>query len=56
MISNKYKDDLFGYINPKILKKDFVESEFYQKSIKDVNSESVIKQDFKTHKRQYAPA
>lgn len=56
MISNKYKSDLFWYINPEMLKNDFIESELYQKSIKDVNSEPVIKQDLKTHKRRYAPA
>lgn len=56
MISNKYKDDSFWYINPKVLKQDFIDSDLFQKSIKDVNSEPVIKQDLKTHKRKYAPA
>lgn len=56
MLSNKYKNNLFWYINPEMLKNDFIESELYQKSIKNVNSEPVIKQDKKTHKRRYAPA
>lgn len=29
MISNRYKDDMFWYINPKVLKKVFIESELY---------------------------
>lgn len=56
MISNKFKDDPFWYINSKVLKKDFIDSELFQKSLKDINSEPVIKQDLNMHRRQYAPA
>lgn len=55
-ISNKYKNDSFWYINPKVVKKNFIESELYKKSLKDISNEPVIKQDLKTHKRQHSPA
>ena len=55
-ISNKYKDDAFWYINPKVIKKDFIDSELFQKALRDVSSEPVVKSDLVTHRRQYAPS
>lgn len=56
IISNKYNKDPFWYINSQVLKKSFIESKLFQKSLMDVRNEPVIKQDLKTHHRLNAPA
>lgn len=55
-VSNKYKGDPCWYINPEYVKSSFIEDDLFISAISDANKESVIKQDLKEHKREYAPA
>ena len=40
-------------MNGKVLKEEFIDSEVFEKWIKDVNREGVIKEDLKRDKRKY---
>ena len=55
-VSNKYKNDPFWYINPKVVKQSLIDSEKFQTAIRDMKKEPVIKQDLRRHKRDYPPA
>lgn len=55
-VSNKYKDDPFWYINPRVVKKEFIESNVFQAALNEANGESVVKSDLKKYGRKHAPA
>lgn len=55
-VSNQYKDDPFWYINPKVVKQDFINGNKFQAALSDVEKETVIKADLKCHNRAYSPA
>lgn len=55
-VSNQYKDDPFWYINPKVVKQDFINGNKFQSALRDVEKETVIKSDLKCHSRDYSPA
>lgn len=55
-VSNKYKDDIFWYVNPKVLKSSFIESKRFRETLNSIKTETVIKTDLNIHNRDYAPA
>lgn len=56
-VSNAYKEDPYWYINPSFIYKEAIESKEYQKALKDIQKEPLIKLDKREHdKRQYPPA
>lgn len=55
--SNEYPDNPFWYVDEKLFKKGTFENDIYQKALRDVANESVIKKDKSNHgNRDYAPA
>ena len=56
MVSNHYKDNPFWYVNEKCVKKDFLESDEYQRALEDLDREMVITRDKTRYCRTYAPA
>ena len=54
--SNKYKENPYWYVNSKCVKESFINGDLFTNAISDVSKETVIKQDLKEHKREYAPA
>ncbi len=56
-VSNKYKDDPFWYVDDKILRQTFIKSEDYQRALRDVAKEDIVKHHKLIHKKhQFAPA
>lgn len=55
-ISNKYKDDPFWYLNPKVLKESFIGSRLFQDALSEAEREPNIKLDMKRHERNHSPA
>ena len=56
MVSNRYKEDPFWYINSDYVNKSFLNSKAFQDAIHDANTEPVVKQDLDKYARRYAPA
>lgn len=56
MVSNRYKEDPFWYINSDYVNKSFLNSKAFQDAIHDANTEPVVKQDLDKYGRRYAPA
>lgn len=56
-VSNEYPEDPFWYVDEKLFKKSMFDNDIYQKALKDVANEFVIKKDKSNHNnREYAPA
>lgn len=55
-VSNYYKNDAFWYINPAVVKSDFINSNAFQKALNDIKKEVVVKADLKCHRRLNPPA
>jgi len=55
-VSNEYKNNPYWYTDATLFKKDTFEDDIYQKAMKDLSKESVIKYDNVNHNRKSAPA
>jgi abortive infection bacteriophage resistance protein len=56
IVSNKYKEDPFWYLNPKILKPNFINCNLFQNAINEAKKESTIRMDLDCHNRNNSPA
>ena len=54
--SNHFRDNPFWYVDSKCVKKDFLESDDYQRALDDLDREMVIARDKTRYHRNYAPA
>lgn len=56
IVSNRYKEDPFWYLNQHVLGKTFIQSDLFQKALRQAEQEPSIKADLLHHDRQHAPA
>lgn len=56
LVSNKYKDNPYWYLDEKVLRKKFIQSELLKDAISNAEKEPNIKLDLKHHNRKHAPA
>lgn len=56
LVSNKYSDNPFWYVDIAHVNKTFVDSSSYQKAIADANKENVVKNDLRKYHRKHAPS
>lgn len=57
LASNEYKDNPYWYVDNSVIKKETLQSDEYQRALKEMCSDPFIKHDSKTHgNRPYPPA
>ena len=54
--SLKYPDNPFWYVDSCVIKQNFLDDDYYKRSLKNLREESVISNDLNNHNRHYAPA
>lgn len=56
MVSNKYAENPFWYVDSTYVNQSFLESSPYKKAITDANKELVVKNDLRKYHHKHAPA